>query len=185
MNRPVLALATGAAIAVPATAPAADKPVAKWRCPKRFSVQMGERAARTIYRGTRSPSDRNMRLLGRLEMCQKNPAAHWFMRWFDRHQAQQNQTRRLAAAEPPGMYGEWAIPGYIVQCESGGTNEPPGADGNSTTASGWYQIEDPSWADYGGLRYGVSEAWQATKVQQDWIAHAIWTQVGPSAWTCA
>lgn len=188
MNRPVLALATGAAIAVPAAA-APDlgqaKPVARWRCPKRFTVQMGERAARAIYRGTRRPHRRGLKLLGRIEMCQRNPAARDYMRSFDHRQAEANQTRRLAAAEPPGMYGEWAIPGYIVQCESGGTNEPPGADGNSTTASGYYQILDSTWAEYGGQRYGVSEAFEASKVAQDWIAHQIWDSVGPSAWSCA
>jgi len=74
----------------------------------------------------------------------------------------------------------WAIPEYIVICESKGVNLPP----NSAGASGYYQIIPGTWSSHGGLKY-ASEAYLATKAQQGIIARKIWNEGGPSEWVCS
>jgi hypothetical protein len=65
-------------------------------------------------------------------------------------------------------------------CESGGSNDPP----NYAGASGYYQVVRETWAAYGGLRY-ASEAWLATKYEQDIIVAKIWDGGnGASQWVC-
>jgi hypothetical protein len=98
VKRPILALATGAVIIAPAAK--GDHGVARWRCPERFTVQMDERAARAIYRDTRTVTYRNLRLLGRLEMCQRNPAARGFARWYNHQQAALHDQRVYDATRP-------------------------------------------------------------------------------------
>ena len=84
-----------------------------------------------------------------------------------------------AAAGGPGPGGPWAIPWPIVQCESGGQNLPP----NGAGASGYYQILRDTWRLYGG---GGSEAFRASKAEQDRVAARIWSHgSGRSAWVCA
>jgi hypothetical protein len=41
-------------------------------CTKTYTVAMGERAARSTYAGTRHVTMKNLRALGRYEMCQRN-----------------------------------------------------------------------------------------------------------------
>jgi hypothetical protein len=56
-------------------------------CPKTYTVAMGERAARYIYRGTRHVTMKNYRALGRYEMCQRNKRRDQpVVRAYDRHQ---------------------------------------------------------------------------------------------------
>ena len=78
--------------------------------------------------------------------------------------------------------GPWAIPTYIVMCESGGTN----AENPRSTASGYYQILDSTWAAHGGVELsGVSHASAATLAQQSIIAARIWASGGASQWACS
>ena len=77
--------------------------------------------------------------------------------------------------------GPWAIPTYIVICESGGLN----VENPRSTASGYYQIIDSTWAAHGGLAFGVSHASDATLAQQSIIAARIWASGGPGQWACA
>jgi Transglycosylase-like domain len=87
------------------------------------------------------------------------------------------ERRRAALSAGPG--GPWAIPWPIVQCESGGQNLPP----NSATASGYYQITDPTWHGLGG---STRHAYQATKSEQDRRAAQLWNGgAGASNWVCA
>lgn len=85
-----------------------------------------------------------------------------------------------AAEEAAPLYagGPYAIPTYIVMCESGGNYR---ALNPSTMAGGAYQIIPSTWHAYGGQGY----AHQAPKAEQDRIAAAIWRDSGPSAWSCA
>jgi Transglycosylase-like domain len=73
--------------------------------------------------------------------------------------------------------GGYSIPGYIVQCESGGSWT---AVNPSSGAGGAYQILPSSWAAYGGT--GLPE--NATPAQQSLIAARIYASVGASAWVC-
>lgn len=73
--------------------------------------------------------------------------------------------------------GPYAIPAYIVMCESGGNY---GAVNPSSGAGGAYQILPSTWELYGGQ----GEPQNAPKAEQDRIAGEIWADSGPSAWVC-
>lgn len=87
-----------------------------------------------------------------------------------------------AAAPAPrassGYSGGYSIPGYIVQCESGGNWT---AVNPSSGAGGAYQIMPSTWQAYGGT--GTPQ--DASPAQQSAIAAKIWASSGPGAWQCA
>jgi septal ring factor EnvC (AmiA/AmiB activator) len=87
---------------------------------------------------------------------------------------------REAAEETVGRWlgGPYAIPTYVVMCESGGNY---GAVNPSSGAGGAYQILPSTWAAYGGK--GLPQ--DAPKAEQDRIAGEIWADSGGSAWVCA
>jgi septal ring factor EnvC (AmiA/AmiB activator) len=92
---------------------------------------------------------------------------------------------RKAAAEQIAEGGEeflggpYAIPTYIVMCESGGNYR---ALNRSSMAGGAYQIIPSTWKAYGGEG---PYAHLASKAEQDRIAAIIWREDGPGAWSCA
>jgi septal ring factor EnvC (AmiA/AmiB activator) len=87
--------------------------------------------------------------------------------------------RARAAIDKAGPGGPWAIPWAIVQCESGGQNLPP----NSAGASGYYQMMPATWAGLGG---STSDAYKASKGEQDRLASTLWSNgAGASNWVCA
>ena len=145
-------------------------------CSKLFTVRMGERAAQAVYRPSRSHvSLRNLRLLGYIERCERNPQAQGFVRAYDRRLGREWKAARAALTATPAG---WAIPAYVVMCESHGQNLPP----NSAGASGYYQIIPSTWAAYGGAG---PAAYLASKGEQDQVAARIWREGGPSQWVCA
>ena len=79
---------------------------------------------------------------------------------------------------PAYLGGPYAIPTYIVICESGGNYH---ALNPSSGAGGAYQILPSTWRAYGGQ--GAPQ--NAPKAEQDRIAAEIWRDSGPSAWSCA
>jgi Transglycosylase-like domain len=79
-----------------------------------------------------------------------------------------------------GICGWWAIPAYIVSCESGGDWTPD----YGLTFGGAYGILVSTWHAYGGGEF-ASQANYAAPDHQSIIAHRIWNDVGPSAWACA
>jgi septal ring factor EnvC (AmiA/AmiB activator) len=87
---------------------------------------------------------------------------------------------RAAAEETVGRWlgGPYAIPTYIVMCESGGNYS---AVNPGSGAGGAYQILPSTWALYGGK--GAPQ--DASKAEQDRIAAEIWADSGGSAWACA
>jgi peptidoglycan hydrolase CwlO-like protein len=98
--------------------------------------------------------------------------------WVDEIQA----AREASAAEAEAEVGRWlggpyAIPTYIVMCESGGNYS---ALNPSSGAGGAYQILPSTWEAYGGK----GEPQNASKAEQDRIAGEIWEDSGPSAWVC-
>jgi septal ring factor EnvC (AmiA/AmiB activator) len=94
------------------------------------------------------------------------------------------EVRRQAAEEITSGGGEaflggpYAIPTYIVMCESGGNYR---ALNPSSGAGGAYQILPSTWRAYGGS--GLPHL--ASKAEQDRIAAIIWREDGPGAWSCA
>jgi peptidoglycan hydrolase CwlO-like protein len=91
---------------------------------------------------------------------------------------QESSSSGSAAGSPAYLGGPYAIPTYIVMCESGGNYH---ALNPSSGAGGAYQILPSTWAAYGGH----GEPQNAPKAEQDRIAAEIWRDSGPSAWSCA
>jgi septal ring factor EnvC (AmiA/AmiB activator) len=104
--------------------------------------------------------------------------------WVDEIQeARAAEAREASEAEAEEEVGRWlggpyAIPTYIVMCESGGNYS---ALNPSSGAGGAYQIIPSTWELYGGQ----GEPQNAPKAEQDRIAGEIWADSGPSAWVCA
>jgi peptidoglycan hydrolase CwlO-like protein len=90
------------------------------------------------------------------------------------------QAERQAEQEGAPLYegGPYAIPTYIVMCESGGNYD---ALNPTSGAGGAYQILPSTWRAYGGQ--GLPH--EAPPAEQDRIAAMIWRDSGPSAWSCA
>jgi peptidoglycan hydrolase CwlO-like protein len=86
--------------------------------------------------------------------------------------------QQQASSAPAYSGGPYAIPTYIVMCESGGNYQ---ALNPSSGAGGAYQILPSTWRAYGGQ--GLPH--QAPNEEQDRIAAQIWADSGPSAWSCA
>lgn len=85
-------------------------------------------------------------------------------------------TESLDTASWGSQIGPFAIPTYIVMCESGGNYD---AENPTSTASGAYQIVDGSWAGYGGY----SHASDAPPAVQDAKAALMWANgAGASHW---
>lgn len=100
-----------------------------------------------------------------------------------RRSAERTLSRLLAARRraslQPGPGGPWSIPWPVVQCESGGQNLPP----NAASASGYYQITDPTWSGLGG---STRHAFQGSKAEQDRLAARLWAGgSGARNWVCA
>jgi peptidoglycan hydrolase CwlO-like protein len=91
---------------------------------------------------------------------------------------QQSSSSGSGAGAPAYLGGPYAIPTYIVMCESGGNYHALNA---SSGAGGAYQILPSTWSAYGGE--GAPQ--DAPKAEQDRIAAEIWADSGPSAWSCA
>src|SRR5262245_41752335 len=94
-------------------------------------------------------------------------------------QLEQQLAEQEAASSgtPAYLGGPYAIPTYIVMCESGGNYQ---AFNPSSGAGGAYQILPSTWRAYGGQ--GAPQ--EASKSEQDRIAAMIWRDSGPSAWAC-
>lgn len=91
--------------------------------------------------------------------------------------------------------GRWAIPGYIVECESHGN---PHALNQSSGAGGAYQALPSTWRAYRSqvgrkTRRQLRRAHVRLKnvanhtklVGQHIIARLIWLSDGPGAWSCS
>ena len=97
---------------------------------------------------------------------------------LQQQKADQQSASSGTAGTPAYLGGPYAIPTYIVMCESGGNYHALNA---SSGAGGAYQILPSTWAAYGGQ--GAPQ--DAPKADQDRIAAEIWRDSGPSAWSCA
>lgn len=74
----------------------------------------------------------------------------------------------------------WAIPSYIVDCESGGDYTPD----QGLTFGGAYGMLVSTWLEYGGGRW-ASQANYASPKAQDIVAHRLWVSHPYGPWACA
>lgn len=109
----------------------------------------------------------------------KADIAEWVAEVQEIRAAEARAASEAAAEEEVGRWlgGPYAIPTYIVMCESGGNYS---ALNPSSGAGGAYQILPSTWELYGGK----GEPQNAPKDEQDRIAGEIWADSGPSAWVC-
>lgn len=73
-------------------------------CDQLFTPEMGRRAALAVYRGTRRVSRRNLRLLGYLERCQRDPSNQPRVRAYDRARGREHDARIRVSETPPLSY---------------------------------------------------------------------------------
>jgi peptidoglycan hydrolase CwlO-like protein len=98
-------------------------------------------------------------------------------RALEKQLAKLQQTQPDAGSLPLGST-QWAIPAWVVQCESGGRNTGP----NFVGASGYYQIIPSTWQGAGGQG---PAAYLAPKSEQDRIASILWNHgLGAVNWDC-
>ena len=198
MKYRILAVATTGAIALPAAAAAQPNPMATHYKRDYIAVasKFGKRApGRNIVRWGLSnghPASKTdvLQSIGVLErMLHPAPVVHYvttpIVTQPSTYVAPEPAPAAPAPADPAPTVsgpatgsGGWAIPGYIVQCESGGNW---GAVNPSSGAGGAYQIMPSTWQAYGGS--GLPQ--NASPAQQSAIASKIWNSAGPSAWSCA
>ena len=76
--------------------------------------------------------------------------------------------------------GKWAIPTYIVMCESRGNYRAENPSGPGP--SGAYQITDGTWKANGGSPR--APAAQASPAEQDEVAARIYAAQGAAPWAC-
>jgi hypothetical protein len=118
-----------------------------------FTVKMGERAGRAVYRGTRRVRSSERAMLRRIERCQRNPQATPFVRHFDAARRAAHAARveaaRVAAEHPwhsavatyyydagstgCGFHATYGIATDIIPC--GGHVELRGPGGATVTAT--------------------------------------------------
>jgi septal ring factor EnvC (AmiA/AmiB activator) len=109
----------------------------------------------------------------------KSNIGEWVAEIQEARAAEARVSSEAAAEEEVGRWlgGPYAIPTYIVMCESGGDY---GALNPSSGAGGAYQVIPSTWELYGGQ----GEPQNAPKAEQDRIAAEIWADSGTSAWVC-
>ena len=73
-----------------------------------------------------------------------------------------------------------AVKGAIEECESGGNNVPTSIPG-PFTASGFWQITNPTWRDHGGLAF-APRALQASRAEQEIVAERLFNARGTQPW---
>jgi hypothetical protein len=74
----------------------------------------------------------------------------------------------------------WAIPYYIVVCESGARLF------SSAAPSGAYGLIEATWQQFRSKKASkYSMPYLAPKIEQDRVAHILWTRYGGSPWTCS
>lgn len=97
---------------------------------------------------------------------------------FYRHSKKMEYWHKITPYKGGGK--RWAIPYYIVVCESG-------ARLNSAAApSGAYGLLRSTWHQFRSKRARKYHMpYVAPKIEQDKVAHILWKRYGGSPWTCA
>jgi hypothetical protein len=144
-------------------------------CPTRFTARAHGRYVRAVNRRTKV-SARARRNMARMRRCAVSDRSATRMRRVE-HREHRRRVRR-AREERLTPFGQWAIPAYVVACESRGQNLPP----NSAGASGFYQMLQSTFESVGGR----GPAYRASKAEQDRAASRLWAGgAGAGQWDCS
>jgi hypothetical protein len=82
--------------------------------------------------------------------------------------------------------GRYAIPSYIVDCESGGRFNDPSAPNGAYALLSLATHGVPTWDDWRpGWASGYAMPYQAPRLAQDIAAHRLWMAYGSEPWECA
>lgn len=152
-----------------------------------FTVDEFKPLARRIYRhkGWRRDdplTNKKRFLMKRMKKCAQNPLSRKRMRhlqarsaraWYRWKIAEEETYENTPEVGPGGTH--WAIPWYIVSCESGGDY---GAINTSSGARGAYQMMPSTYGEY-----CVRCDW--SKADQDRAARALYEAKGSGPWSCA
>lgn len=169
----VLVLAALAAVVSAESVPAAGKQITIRSC---LVTQAEFRAyVRTVYRRD-VISKKAHRGITRRKACAASVKARANMSRFQRREGVKRRERILIDKLTP--YGDWAIPAYIVKCES---NFNMRALNPSSGAGGWYQLLPSTSLAYGG----TSTPHLMSAIQQHRVAGRVLRGQGLSAWVCA
>jgi Transglycosylase-like domain len=157
-------------------------------CGRLFTVMMGEGAANLIYSTSGQVSEHDLKVLGYMERCQRNPAAEGFVRGYDQYQAGVHSARvaaaeaaaaRAAAAaeaqaaaaqpqQPSGQYQQGSVSHSQAQQSSSSTTASTSSGGGSSLPACTWQPEsggNPSAVNpssgAGGYYQIMPSTWQA------------------------
>lgn len=126
-----------------------------------------------------SPPQRVIRAQRHKTQCAAGPGHRKAMRHIWRrdkrrfYQHRRAELWRVRVTPFPGPGGTWwSTPYPLVLCESGADYGKP---------YGAYSILDPAWREWGGR---TAHAGEASKREQDLVAHHGWLLYGESAWEC-
>jgi len=159
-----------------------------------FKAQLRRSFSERRWKDPTPVKPRERRQLRTMKRCAATPWHKRRMRQLERQARKAHRERRrdrlhrqrerrelLPYRGPDGR--RWAIPWYIVRCESGGNFR---ARNPVSTAGGAYQIIDSTWYAYGGSRYADSHpAAVAPKREQHRVAARVLAGQGLGAWECA
>jgi hypothetical protein len=168
------------AVATPVEQPAVPTPTPS--CVKTFDQQDLRQYLRAVFLNRPTIGKAAKKRLARMLRCQRGGAR---ARFLSRRYRKKISKRREAwlAERKLTPFGAWAIPAYIVFCESHGNFRARNA---VSSAGGAYQILDTTWRAHGGTAYADSHpAAVAPPLEQHKIAGRIWRSGGASQWACA
>src|SRR5215469_14158601 len=141
-------------------------------CHKLYTVHMGHRAADAVYRDGHTVTHENLRLLGRIEMCQQIPRNQAVVRSYDRRLDHLHKQHVYTADR---VTSSWTPPwDCIAKYESGG-------DAHADTGNGYYgglQFTMQTWEAYGG----TGNPADASIAEQEAVAERVLHAQGWGAW---
>lgn len=146
-------------------------------CNKVYSQAQHAKYARSVYNRDKLTK----RALDRIEdmrVCQHTGKARVNARRLTRRLRNRYKKRKIV-----GISSGWAIPEYIVMCESHG-NFKAVNNSNPARPAGAYQIITSTWLAHGGGKFAPT-ADAATPRQQHIVAARIWASGGSSQWECS
>lgn len=149
-------------------------------CEVLYKARYHRRYVESVYRRPVISKQARQKMI-RLTKCQRTKNLERRAKKFERKQRALRRYRIALDRVTP--FGNWAIPSYIVMCESGGNFRSVNTS-NPNRPAGAYQIITSTWSAHGGRRFAWA-ADAASPLAQHIIAGRIWRSGGASQWECS